>query len=275
MGRWTRRAGLVLLAAAAAGCGDDPARVTPPQDPPPELCAGAYCDPAGLGARGYHPFYRKLLVASGDIPVISSARVADRALEQAATIVDSMLSARSDLRAALVSGGAYVGVMDDTEVTTDIPEHAHLANDPTVNWDTRARGLGGTPGRPITTVGEENLLCADGDVYGGESILVHEFAHTIHLVGIVAIEPAFDAELDSLYRLATREGRWAGTYAGTNALEYWAEGVQSWFDANQRPQPGVHNEVDTRTELAEHDPALHALIGRWFRYDAWRPTCPG
>jgi hypothetical protein len=51
-----------------------------------------------------------------------------------------------------------------SEVATDIPEHRFLADDPEVDWDTRARGLGGTPGVPITTGAEENLLCLAGDV---------------------------------------------------------------------------------------------------------------
>ena len=37
-----------------------------------------------------------------------------------------------------------IGIMAEypKEVTTDIPEHAYLKNDPYTNWDERARGLG-------------------------------------------------------------------------------------------------------------------------------------
>ena len=67
-----------------------------------------------------------------------------------------------------------VGIMAEypKEVTTDIPEHAHLKNDPFTNWDDpltpwdeRTRGLGGTLRRPVSTVGEENLLCLEWDRY--------------------------------------------------------------------------------------------------------------
>ena len=47
-----------------------------------------------------------------------------------------------------------------TEVTTEIPEHRHLANDPNTDWNKRARGLGGAPNYPITTAGEATYEAA-------------------------------------------------------------------------------------------------------------------
>jgi hypothetical protein len=270
----SRYAALAALVALSA-CGADGGGVTEPDpDPVGDVCTGAYCHPDLIAGRGYDAFYKKILMA-GDIPIISSHRVSDGALEAAALVVDSMLAASATVREQLVQGGAYVGVMDDTEVTTDIPEHAFLANDPNTDWDTRARGLGGTPARPITTVGEENLLCLTGDVYAGESILVHEFAHTIHLVGIALLDAGFPRELQAIFDDAMAEGLWGDTYAATNSTEYWAEGVQSWFDTNQRPQAGIHNEVDTRAELADYDPRLHDLIARYFTASGWSPECGG
>ena len=58
------------------------------------------------------------------------------------------------------------------------------------------------------------------------------------------------------------------------ASEYWAEGVQSWFDANQEPQPGIHNHVDTRAELKEYDPLLSTILERFMGDRSWRPSCP-
>ena len=68
-------------------------------------------------------------------------------------------------------------------------------------------------------------------------------------------------------------GRWESTYAATDSAEYWAEGVQSWFNVNQQPQVGIHNEVDTRAELKIYDPALHSLISTIFPSD-FQPDCP-
>ena len=206
--------------------------------------------------------------------MISSERVEDRALLVAREIVEEMLAHREDVLGAMLMRGAYVGIMSRDEVTTDIPEHRHLANDPAIDWDQRARGLGGTPSNPITTAGEENLLCLVADRYRGENILVHEFAHSIHLIGIDLAEPGFDDELRELYEEALARDLWSDTYAGTNRQEYWAEGVQSWFDVNQDPQDGVHNHVDTRAELRDYDAALSALVERFMGDGSWRPRCP-
>ena len=43
----------------------------------------------------------------------------------------------------------------------------------------QVRGLGGTMAVPTCSVGEENVLRLPSDPYREESILVHEFAHTI------------------------------------------------------------------------------------------------
>ena len=156
-------------------------------------------------------------------------------------------------------------VMAPTELTTDMPEHADL-NDvwPGTDWDTRARGLGATPDRPLTSVGEENLLHLPGDPYDGESILVHEFAHTWFEMGLVTVygEPATWWVLEDLYNDALAAGTWADTYAMTNAQEYWAEAVQSWYDTNiERIQPdGIHGPINTRAELAASDPAMADFI---------------
>ena len=49
------------------------------------------------------------------------------------------------------------------EVTTDIPEHAFLANDANTDWDERARGLGATMNIPVGSSAEENILCHTND----------------------------------------------------------------------------------------------------------------
>ena len=49
------------------------------------------------------------------------------------------------------------------------------------------RGLGGTLAVPVTSCGEENLMAIDADPhYRDESILVHEFGHTVMEVGRLA-----------------------------------------------------------------------------------------
>ncbi|MBN2612600.1 MAG: hypothetical protein JXB00_13680 [Bacteroidales bacterium] len=211
-------------------------------------------------------FYKKYLDANG-FPVISSWRVPDKALIKARDIIVAMTGLLPEpVVSKMKDTGVRVGVMARYEGTTDIPEHRYLANDTSLNWDVRARGLGGSMELPLTTCAEENLLCYQIDKYHAEDILIHEFAHTIHLVGIIQVDPEINSRLQKALDKALAEGKWKGTYAATNIEEYWAEGVQDWFNVNAEvPEPdGKHNHINTRIELKEYDPGLYSILNRYF-----------
>lgn len=218
------------------------------------------------------PFYEKYCDADG-IAIISSGEVDDLALQQAYYIVMSMLAAVPEVHQELVSNGAYFGVIGKDERLTSIPEYAEMDS---AYWDRRARGLGGSAGFPFTTAAEENLLCLRSDRYYGESIAVHEFAHTISVLGLGDDFEALLVEFSEIFGSAIEQGLWENTYAGSNLQEYWAEGVQSYFNANAQSVlgDGVHNRVNTRAELAEYDPALFAFISQIFNDLEWTPVCP-
>lgn len=229
--------------------------------------------PASLGLPA---FYVKYVDASG-VPVVSSAHVPDDALLAARAVVLQMVAGRDDIVAHLQAAHIRVAIMAESEVTTDIPEHADLYEAfPGTDWDERARGLGATFARPASSGAEENVLCHETDRYRGESILVHEFAHTMYVIGIAPHDDGFVGDLNDAFTSATGSGLWSNTYAGTNVDEYWAEGVQDWFDANlsASPSDGVHNEIDTRDELRVYDPALAALVEQVYGDSAYRYTCP-
>ncbi len=200
-------------------------------------------------------------VSAGGYPVVGSDRVSDFALREAAYLIDMMLAQRPDVRAAMIRSGSRMIVMAHNEFTTDVPEHSHLG--PKDYWDARARGLGGSKTDPVCSCGEENLLDFEGDPYAAECILIHEFAHNIHLRGLVNLDPTFDDRLKACYEKAMADGLWKGKYASVNHHEYFAEGVQSWFN-NNRPPDHDHNHVDTRKELSEYDLRLAALCKEAF-----------
>ncbi len=216
-------------------------------------------------------FYKKVIFV-GEFPVLGSDKVSDAAMAEAAWIVRQMTSHRPELLAALAESKTRMAVMAHNEYTTDIPEHSKLES--RVYWDRRARGLGATPSAPAVSCAEENLLCFDGDPYWNENICIHEFAHALHGMAMRRLDKTFDGRLRKAFREATENGQWAGTYAGTNAEEYFAEGTQSWFDDN-RENDALHNHVNTRAELLEYDPPLAELCrevygdGEW-RY--WKPA---
>lgn len=216
-------------------------------------------------ALGLDPFYQKYLDAQG-LLIVSSWKVPDAALYQAAFIIDEMLINRPDLRARIVELGVRLAIMADSEVTTDIPEYSDLYQVyPGTDWDTRGRGFGPSRVRPVTSTSEENLLCYAVDAYAFEDILVHEMAHTALEFGVERIPGGaeFLERLNAAYDTSMIAGLWASTYAAENRDEYWAEGVQSWFGLND-PPGWIHNGVNTRAELKAYDPELASLIKEVF-----------
>jgi hypothetical protein len=202
------------------------------------------------------PFYKKCVVLEG-LPIVSSEKVSDYALKEAAYLIGRMLEGRKDVIDVMVKGKVRVAVMAYSERTVDIPEHRHMT--PAAYWNRRARGLGGR----TTSCGEENLLNYPGDPYRSENILIHEFAHCIHQQGLAKLDPGFNERLRTIYNDALAKGLWKGTYAASSTSEYWAEGVQSWFGTN-RHDDRAHNHVDTREELKAYDPDFAALIAESF-----------
>ena len=214
------------------------------------------------------PFYEKYMNVNG-IHVISSWRVPDSCFYAAYVTVKALTDMLpAEVMESMTSHNTRIGIMSRYEGTTDIPEHAHLANDTTLNWDVRARGLGGTIKLPLTTCAEENILAYQIDKYHAEDILIHEFAHTIHYVGIAPIDDNFNSRLQASLDEAISNGKWVNTYAATNIAEYWAEGVQSWFNVNAEVDndggDGKHNKVNTREELRLYDPWLYEIISEYF-----------
>ncbi len=200
-------------------------------------------------------------VSAGGFPIVASAKVNPYALKEAAFLADLMLAQRPDVRAAMIKSGARMCIMAHNEYTTDLPEWAHLT--PKDYRDARARGMGGSLTDPYCSCAEENVLGYPGDPYSTECIVIHEFAHNIHLRGMVNVDPTFDPRLKAAYDAAMKAGLWKGKYASVNHHEYFAEGVQSWFDDN-RENDHDHNHVNTRAELLAYDPGLAALCREVF-----------
>ena len=212
------------------------------------------------------PWYKKYVDVNG-IPLCSSWRCPDSALVAGHNTLWAMTSMLSDdVMNALRNAGTRVTMMGRYEGTTDVPEHAYLAADTTLNWDLRARGLGGDLEFPLTSCAEENVLGYQIDKYHAEDILIHEFAHSVHLVGIVQVDPDINDRLEKLLQNAIEKDLWWNTYRTTDIAEYFAEGVQDWFNVNaEMDHPdGKHNYVNTRDELKERDPGLWQLLSEYF-----------
>ena len=259
-------AAVVLLAGAGCDAGTT------------KLLGSDYCavpvsaPPADLGA---DRFYAKYLDGDG-IPVMASSMVDDKAVVAACQIVLHMVRKRQDVRDAMIRQHQSVTIIGVDEVTTDIPEYRNLYQmyPNSSDWD-RLRGVGATTIIPVASVGEENMLCLQNDVFAGERLLVQTFATAVKL-GVEAADNTFKSRIRAAWDAATSAGLWRNTYAAVNEIEYYAEGVQSWFDANPdvAQTDGTNGPINTRGELKAYDPALAALIAETMPDDTWRPTCP-
>lgn len=260
---------IVSAALVIVGCAtgnNKPASETAQSDPEDELVIPECVVTTPPDSLHLDPFYKKYVDVNG-IPLVSSWRVPDSCFVAAHRTLYAMTSMLSpEIMNAMRKAHARVGIMARYEGTYNIPEHKYMMADTSINWDLRARGLGGTLYEPLTTCAEENILAYQIDKYHAEDILIHEFSHAIHLIGILQVEPDINDRIKACQDKALAAGKWANTYAGTNYEEYWAEGVQDWFNVNAEVEhpDGKHNWVNTREELKEYDPDLYQLISQYF-----------
>jgi hypothetical protein len=217
---------------------------------------------------GFDPFYKKYINADG-IPIVGSSNVQDEAFVRARHTVINMLAKRPDVLAQMVFHRARLGIIADEEVTTDLPEYANV-KDPKA-FSERGRGYGGTLYEPFASCAEENIMRnAKLDQWHGHDILVHEFAHSIHLIGLITAVPGFQDRLDKTYANAQVNRLWKDTYAGTNDREYFAVCTQAWFHLN--PDAIGDGLIDTREELRTYDPLMYELLKTVYYDNQWQPA---
>ena len=253
---------LLLAATVVAGCKN----ASKPENEEEFLTVPECVVTAVPDSLGYDKFYTKYVDVNG-LPLVSSWRVPDSAFVAAHRTLYAMTSMlRPEILEAMKNANARVAIMARYEGTTDLPEHHYLVNDTALNWDLRARGLGGTIDEPLTSCAEENVLAYQIDKYHAEDILIHEFAHAIHCIGIIQVDTAFNTRLQALYEKAKASGILEGTYRATDKEEYFAEAVQDWFNVNaEMPHTdGKHNWCNTREELQQYDPDLYQLLSEYF-----------
>lgn len=244
----------------------------------------------------YAGFYAKQIDVGG-LRVQASHAVPTAALRAARATMLSMVGTNVQflrgLSAANVSG--TIMAREPLEYTLSIPEQRGLDIAfplPGQSWNQRARGLGanafvprdpyaqranpwsyrGGYERPVFSGAEESLLHQANDRYAGEDIFLHEFSHVALAEALTGAIPGlgapFRARVTGAYQRAMSRGLWKNTYAASNADEYWAEGVQSYFSLNARPD-FQHNSVNSASSLASYDSELHGLIREVFKGDPW------
>ena len=210
------------------------------------------------------PFYQQWINVEG-FPVVASEKVNPYALKEAAWLIWQMIGHRPDVLQALVQNRVRFSVIGYTELKAEIPEYRHYGGGFLANINR------GTFGHPAVSSSEENILHYPGGG-GSYNVLIHEFAHAIHLSGLNTVDPTFDNRLKNAYDTAMANGLWQGTYASSDRREYWAEATQGWF----HPKGGgsFSNYGNTRDALKTYDPGLAALLTEVYGDTQWRYTPP-
>ena len=206
------------------------------------------------------PYYQQWINVSG-FPVLASVEVSPYTLKEAAWTIGHMVGHRPDILKAMAQIKARFSIVPHNKHLHEIPE----VDFGRLNWfsEVRGRGAGGL----TTTSPEENIICGDSNYCYAE--LIHEFAHQLHGWGLNQIDSTFDSRLETMYNAAIKEGLYQERYAGTNRWEYWAEGVESWFNS-LHPDNVAH----TREALKKYDPRLAILLTEVFGDSSWRYTPP-
>ena len=234
----------------------DPANIPEPVPPPAAVRDFFELD----------PYYQQWINVRG-YPVLASAEVSPYTVKEVAWTIGHMVAHRPDILKTMAHNRARFSIVPHNKHLSDIPEY----DSGRLNffWEIRARGVGGR----ITSSPEENIICGDRNYCYAE--VIHEFAHQVHDYGlgnwgIPGVDPTFDKRLETLYNMAKKEGLYQNRYAGSNRMEYWAEGVGSWFNGPNRNSNVAH----TRSALKEYDPRLAKLLTEVHGDGDWRYTPP-
>jgi hypothetical protein len=231
------------------------------------------------------PYYTKFSYAR-EFPVLGSKRVSDEALLRANDVVRKLFAYRHDVLKAMIQEGARLVVLGRDEKLSDLPEFKADRDRP--GFD-EVRYLDYTSTRKLMVVPEENVLGWAGEPFAGKCMVIHVFARGLYQVaGLRPIDPdferkpnkqqyelrvkrldvAFDERLKKLFEDAQAMGLWKGTAAARNRAEYWAAGVEAYFDAAGAGQPaqGAERPITTREALRAYDPDLYALVDETMAY---------
>lgn len=203
------------------------------------------------------------------IYILANDAVPDEAVYRAAEIIFNSLASAGKYVASIVEVGGRFAIIPEGTKITQLPDYDDLDS----SWDIY-RGLGAVEGRPTSSSGEENLLNYPTDPYGGsESIALHEWAHAIDNLGVSRVDPGLMRDFAAAYENAKRTGLWKNTYADDTLDEYFAELSQSYFNDNPDREltDGIHNEINTRAELAKYDPKAYAILKKIYGAGEWSP----
>jgi hypothetical protein len=233
----------------------------------------------------FDAYYTKFTFAR-EFPVLGSNRVSDAALLKANDTVRKMFAYRHDVLKAMIAGGARLVVLGRDEHLSDLPE---FAGDKSRAELDLVRYLDYTPALKLMVVPEENVLGLPKEPFAGRCMTVSVFAKGLYrAAGLRPADPEFenrrdkqqyelrvkrldvefDRKLSKLLEAATEKNLWKGTAAARDRAEYWAAGVEAYFDAAGTgvAPSGADRPIASREMLKAYDPDLFALVDETMAY---------
>jgi hypothetical protein len=227
----------------------------------------------------FDAYYTKFTYAR-EFPVIGSKHVSDAALLKANDTVRKMFAYRHDILKAMIADGARLVVLGREEKLSELPEFKD-AKDAAVRDLVRFHDY--SPTLKLMVVPEENILGLQKEPFAGKCLTVSVFAKGFYRVaGLRPVDPEFenrrekqqyelrvkrldvefDKKVQALFDAATEKKLWKGTAAARDRFEYWAAGVEAYFDAagSGVAPNGADRPITTREMLKAYDPDLFALV---------------
>jgi hypothetical protein len=237
-------------------------------------------------------YYTKFTFAR-EFTVLGSKHVSDAALLKANDTIRKMFAYRHDILKAMIADGARLVVLGRHEKLSDLPEF----DDVTKAGFDEVRYLDYTPALKLMVACEENVLGLPDEPFAGKNMVVSVFAKGFYRVTglrpvldtfgkfgkqqyelrVKRLDIEFDRRLQKIHDEARDKELWKGTPAARDRVDYWAAGVEAYFDAagtGQAPH-GADRPIATREALRAYDPALYALVDETMAYQGhvdWRAT---
>jgi hypothetical protein len=185
----------------------------------------------------------------------------------------------------MIADGARLVILGGGERLSDLPEFRGTASKVPADG---VRYLDYSPRLKLMVVPEENVLGVPGEPFAGKAMVVSVFAKGLYQVcGMRPVQQSFgkgakqqyelrvrrlDAEFDNqlgkVFELAREAKLWRGTPAARDRSEYWAAGVEAYFDAAGAgfPPHGAERPITTRAALKSYDAGLFALVEETMAY---------
>jgi hypothetical protein len=214
------------------------------------------------------------------LEILAGDEVEPDAVSEMADRVYNMLVNRPEYAPSIAAFPIALRIIGSSQRIMDLPEFEDIYfHHPGIDWRYLGRSFPGTEEIPYAAGAEENLLCSTEDRYAGEDNFLRDFAITMRRFAMDFVDETTSTAIEQAYAVAIAEGRFKNTLAEINSEQYWAEGVQSFFDANlednaeDREPISSHNHVNTREELREYDRALYEIAISVFGDTEWRPAC--